>query len=57
MTFEEQVDQLLGEFDQWFQAQQNEPLVHTERAILKTAFWYLKNVREINPIPEKPCEK
>lgn len=38
---EAKVDELLKDFDAWFQGRENEPLVRSERAILKTFCYYL----------------
>jgi hypothetical protein len=39
---ETQVDTLINEFDEWFQKETgNEPIVRSERAILKTCFYWL----------------
>ena len=47
-TDEETVDKLIGEFDSWFQARGNDPIVHSERAIIKT-FCYFSSTRRTEP--------
>jgi hypothetical protein len=37
---EKTVDEEIAAFDAWFQSRGNQPLVKSERAILKTYFWY-----------------
>ncbi len=37
---EKTVDEEIAAFDAWFQSKGNDPLVKSERAILKTYFWY-----------------
>jgi len=49
---EQRVDQLLSEFDSWFQSKGNEPMSRPERAITKTFCWFLVNVRDRSTIPE-----
>jgi hypothetical protein len=50
-TVENQVDQLLREFDAWFQKKPNDPLIGSEKAILKTFCWFLIHEKERSPIP------
>jgi hypothetical protein len=50
-TDEETVDKVIGEFDAWFQAKGNDPIVRSERAIVKTFCWYLMHERTRTKIP------
>jgi hypothetical protein len=43
LTEEEQADAAIADFDTWFRARGNDPLVGSERAILKTFLWYLEH--------------
>lgn len=45
---EDHVDTLLKEFDAWFQQRGNQPMVRSERAILKTFCWFLINDRKMS---------
>jgi hypothetical protein len=61
-TPEQRVDVLLDEFDKWFQQRGNDPVVRSERAIMKTFCWFLMNVRERSTIPvvegeQEKCDK
>ena len=48
---EQQVDALLGQFDLYFQTElKNEPVIPSERAILKTFCWYLLRVQKLDNI-------
>jgi len=38
-TLEETVEASIAEFERWFMLQGNQPLVRSERAILKTFLW------------------
>lgn len=51
MTPEERVDTLITEFDTWFQARENDPLVRSEKAAIKTFCWFLMNVHERSTLP------
>ncbi len=51
-TLEGQVDKLIGEFDAWFQKETgNEPVVRSERAILKTFCWYITHACNTTSLP------
>lgn len=39
-ALEAAVDKELVAFDEWFQSRGNDPIVRSERAILKTYLWY-----------------
>lgn len=56
---EEVVDKLIGEFDAWFQAKGNDPIVKSERAIIKTFSWFLMHEKARTKIPhiEQPGEE
>jgi hypothetical protein len=54
---EQQVENLIGEFEAWFTSPRegidirNEPIVKSEKAILKTMFWWLLNIRGGTTLP------
>lgn len=50
--FEKAVDKDLEEFDQWAQKKLGQPIVRSERAILKTYLWY--KMKEANAPADKP---
>jgi hypothetical protein len=52
-TDEETVDKLIGEFDAWFQARPggNDPIVRSERAIIKTFCYFLIHEKERTKVP------
>jgi len=56
-TDEETVDKLIGEFDSWFQAKGNDPIVHSERAIIKTFCYFLIHEKNRTKIPGEPGEE
>lgn len=54
---EQQVEKLIGEFEDWFTSPRdgvdvrNEPIVRSEKAILKTFAWWLINLRDGVALP------
>jgi hypothetical protein len=40
MNKEEKADAIIGEFDAWFQTLPNEPLVKSEKAVLKAMLYW-----------------
>jgi hypothetical protein len=47
---EEKVNTLINEFDEWFQTKGNDPIVRSERAILKTFFWWVFQVKRLEEL-------
>lgn len=50
-TVEQTVDELIKEFDSWFQARNNAPIVRPERAIIKTFCYFLIHEKNRKKIP------
>lgn len=49
---EAQVDKLIADFDDWFQKETgNEPMVRSERAIIKTMLWWLVHKCGVTTLP------
>jgi hypothetical protein len=54
---ETQVETLIAEFEEWFTSPRpgvdvrNEPIVKSEKAIMKTMFWWLLNIRGGTTLP------
>lgn len=48
---EERVNTLIGEFDSWFRAKGNDPIVRSEFAIIKTFCYFLAHEKNRTKIP------
>jgi hypothetical protein len=54
---EQQVEKLIAEFEEWFTSPRdgtdirNEPIVRSEKAIMKTLIWWLLNIRGGTTLP------
>ena len=53
MATEAQVDDLIRKFDTWFQGRPNDPLINSERAIVKTFCWWLEREHGVNLVPQE----
>lgn len=55
-SFEKEVGQDLDAFSVWLEKKLGQPLVNTERAILKTYLWYKVKEKDASPDQTNPVE-